>query len=266
MALDTAAKRWAAAGAGRPWLRSNFPNAGKDGTWRAGAGNAYPVATFSGDQNLAPALFSNTPTFYAPTVTAGAVALTPSLFNNAPTLYAPVVAATYALTPTLFSNTSTFYAATVTVGAVNLTPSLFSNAPTFYAAVVAQPSTTVGRPASDTSNSGWLPSTGSDLYAMVDEATPDAADYIYATATGSICQMALNNTTYPGSSTQVLRYRGSSSTGNSVIVRLKNTGGATVRTATQLLTASDTEYSITLTAGEIAAITSGAMTVELESA
>lgn len=48
MALDSAAKRWAAAGVGRPWARTNFPNSAKDDTWRPGAGNAYPVATFSG--------------------------------------------------------------------------------------------------------------------------------------------------------------------------------------------------------------------------
>jgi len=128
------------------------------------------------------------------------------------------------------------------------------------------PSVTVGRPVSDSSNSGWTPSTGSDLYAMLDEVTPDALDYIVTTATGSICELALNATTYPGTSSQKLSYRASSSTGNSVIVRLKNTGGATVRNETQVLTSTDTLYEITLTAPEIAAITSGAMSVELESA
>lgn len=125
---------------------------------------------------------------------------------------------------------------------------------------------TVGRPASDASNAGWTASTGSDLYAMLDEVTPDAGDYIVTTATGSICEMQLQTTAYPGTSAQKLSYRASSSTGNSVIVRLKNTGGATVRTETQVLTATDTLYEITLTAPEIAAITSGALSVELESA
>ena len=125
---------------------------------------------------------------------------------------------------------------------------------------------TVGRPASDTSNSGWTASTGSDLYAMLDEVTPDAADYIVATSVGAVCELALTTTGYPGTASQVLKFRASSSTGNSVIVRLRNTGGATVRSQTQLLTATDTEYSIGLTAGEIAAITSGALSVQLESA
>ena len=124
---------------------------------------------------------------------------------------------------------------------------------------------TIGRPASDTSNIGWTASTGTDLFAMVDEVTPDALDYIVTTATGSICELALDTTAYPGTASQALKYRASSSTGNSLIVRLKN-GATTIRTETQALTASDTEYTITLTSGEIAAITSGSLSVELESA
>ena len=124
---------------------------------------------------------------------------------------------------------------------------------------------TIGRPASDTSNSGWTASTGTDLFAMVDEVTPDALDYIVTTATGSVCELALDTTAYPGTASQILKYRASSSTGNSLIVRLKN-GATTIRTETQALTASDTEYTITLTSGEIAAITSGSLSVELESA
>ncbi len=124
---------------------------------------------------------------------------------------------------------------------------------------------TIGRPASDTSNSGWTASTGTDLFAMLDEGTPDPLDYIVTTATGSVCELALEQTAYPGTASQALKYRASSSTGNSLIVRLKN-GATTIRTETQALTASDTEYTITLTSGEIAAITSGSLSVELESA
>jgi hypothetical protein len=124
---------------------------------------------------------------------------------------------------------------------------------------------TIGRPTSDTSNTGWTASTGSDLYAMLDEVTPSDTDYISSNAIGQVCKMALNATDYPGTASQVLKYRASSSTGNSVIVRLKE-GATTIRAETQALTATDTEYSITLTSGEIAAITSGSLSVELESA
>ena len=124
---------------------------------------------------------------------------------------------------------------------------------------------TKGRPASDTSNTGWAASTGVDLYAMLDEEVPSAIDYISASSVGAVCEMALNSTTYPGSAAQRLRYRASSSTGHSVIVRLKQ-GAIVIRSETQALTDTDTEYSIALTPGEIAAITSGALSVQLESA
>lgn len=88
----------------------------------------------SGAQTLTPSLFTNTQTFYAPTVGRGAVSLTPSLFTNSQTFHGPTVTANYGLTPTLFTNTQTFHAATVTPGGVTLTPALFTNSQTFYAA------------------------------------------------------------------------------------------------------------------------------------
>lgn len=124
---------------------------------------------------------------------------------------------------------------------------------------------TLGRPVSDNSNTGWVASTGGDLYAMLDEVTPDPLDYISASSVGLICEVALNATAYPGGASQQLKYWASSSTGNSVIVRLKE-GATTIRTTTQVLTPTDTEYTIMLTSGDIAAITSGTLSVELESA
>jgi hypothetical protein len=123
----------------------------------------------------------------------------------------------------------------------------------------------LGRPASDISNSGWAPSTGTTLYSMLNEPIPAESTYIFSTRVGDVCELALSATTFPGSSTQSLKIRGSSSTGNGVLIQLKNTSGAVVRSATQLFTPTDTEYSIALTPGEIAAITSGALSVVLES-
>jgi hypothetical protein len=100
---------------------------------------------------------------------------------------------------------------------------------------------------------------------MLDEVTASDSDYISATTVGATCEMALSPTSYPGSATQVLKYRGSSTTGNGVIISLKNTAGAVVRSETQMFTPTYTEYTITLTSGEIAAITSGALSVTLES-
>lgn len=90
-------------------------------------------------QTLTPSLFTNTPTFYAPTVTPGPVTLTPGLFTNTPVFYGPTVSqggSTQTLTASLFTNTPIFFAATVTPGAVTLTPGLFTNSPTLYAPTV----------------------------------------------------------------------------------------------------------------------------------
>ncbi len=113
-------------------------------------------------QTLTPSLYTNSQTFYAPTVSVGAVTLTPALYTNeqtfysaevtqpagvqdlapglyenAQTFYSATVAASYTLQPALYENAQTFYAPTLSATAT-LTPSLYSNAQPFYAAVVAQ--------------------------------------------------------------------------------------------------------------------------------
>jgi len=90
----------------------------------------------SATQTLTPSLFTNSNTFYTPTVSAS-YALTPSLFTNSGTFYTPTLAASYALTTSLFTNSATFYQPTVTPGSIALTPDLFSNAAAFYSPAVA---------------------------------------------------------------------------------------------------------------------------------
>ena len=46
MALDSATKRQAVPGVGRPWIRSQFPVSAKDRGWRSSVGLSYPVANF----------------------------------------------------------------------------------------------------------------------------------------------------------------------------------------------------------------------------
>lgn len=46
MALDSAAKRQAVPGVGRPWMRGQFPSVGKGREWRSSAALSYPVANF----------------------------------------------------------------------------------------------------------------------------------------------------------------------------------------------------------------------------
>lgn len=125
----------------------------------SGSATYYTLActiTQSSGDTLTPALFSNTNTFYAPTVSAS-YGLTPSLFSNSQTFYsstvtpsstlsadrfdnsaaffAPTVTASYALTASLFENSATFFEPVIT-GLYSLTPSRLDNAGTFYAATV----------------------------------------------------------------------------------------------------------------------------------
>lgn len=90
-------------------------------------------------QSLTASLFTNTQTFFAPTVTGGASTqdLTPDLFTNSQTFYAPTVTGgAVTLLPTLYTNTQTFYAPAVTVGAANLLPDLFTNTNQFFSPTV----------------------------------------------------------------------------------------------------------------------------------
>ena len=98
---------------------------------------ALRPAAGGGAQSLTPSLFTETNTFYAPTVSFPAQSLTPSLFSNSNTFYAPTVHTTYGLTPALFSETNTFYSPLVTQGAQFLTPALFTETNTFYSATIS---------------------------------------------------------------------------------------------------------------------------------
>lgn len=112
------------------------------------------------------------------------------------------------------------------------------------------------RPISDVSNSGWTPSSGSDLFAMIGEAVRNDATYISATAAGAICEVLLGTSSGdPLSSINHLpRIVMSAGTGG-IIVRLKQ--GATVIKAWTYasLAGTDTLYEPTLTSGEIDSIT-----------
>lgn len=97
-----------------------------------------PAAGGAGAQTLTPSLFTNSQSFYAPSVTTGAVTLTAGLFTNSNSFFGHTLTTNYGLVATLFTNSQTFYAPTVTPGAVTLTPGLFSNSQTFYAPIVTQ--------------------------------------------------------------------------------------------------------------------------------
>lgn len=100
----------------------------------------YDPTVTAGTVTLLPNLYTNTQTFYSPDVTqtGGGQTLLPSLYTNTQTFYQPTVATTYTLAPALFTNNQTFYTPTVTAGAVTLQPSLYTNTQTFYSPTVTQ--------------------------------------------------------------------------------------------------------------------------------
>lgn len=122
------------------------------------------------------------------------------------------------------------------------------------------------RPASDITDGAWLPSTGTDLFAMVDEATYSDTDYVY-TESASACTMALGSLTDPVSSAgHILRYRMLSGSG-SLTIRLKQ-GASTIATfGPHTATGAAQDFEQTLTGGQADSITDyTALRVELEAA
>lgn len=64
------------------------------------------------------------------------------------------------------------------------------------------------RPDSDVSAGSWTASSGSDLYAMVDETSYSDSDYVSAIRADTTCELGLSNVTDPVSSSgHVLRVR-----------------------------------------------------------
>lgn len=122
--------------------------------------------------------------------------------------------------------------------------------PFFTPVVTAQ----YARPTSDISSGTWTASSGSDLYAMLDESAPDDGDYIVTTG-ASTCEVALGTLSDPGSSAgHVVRYRISSASGG-ITVRLRQ-GTTTIATWTHASAPSSlTTYEQTLTGGEADSIT-----------
>ncbi len=122
--------------------------------------------------------------------------------------------------------------------------------PLFKPAVTAQ----YARPTSDVSAGTWTASTGSDLYAMLDETSANDSDYI-TTTSATTCEVALGSLTDPAVSTgHIVRYR-ISATGGGIIVRLRE-GSTTIASWTHdPAPGSLTTYAQQLSGGEADSIT-----------
>lgn len=94
---------------------------------------------------IKPGLFSNTNSFYSPTVTqaTSTQTLIHNRYDNDNTFYAPAVSVgAVTLNADLFTNGNTFYQPTVNRGSVTLSASIYSNTNEFYAASISTNGTT----------------------------------------------------------------------------------------------------------------------------
>jgi hypothetical protein len=93
------------------------------------------------------------------------------------------------------------------------------------------------RPISDTDAVGWTPSSGGDLYAMIDESTYSDTDYIYTQTPNADAEVALTSMSDPGVSYgHVARYRARAENGGQVKVGVYE-GAVLVQEWTDTLTA-----------------------------
>lgn len=106
---------------------------------------------------------------------------------------------------------------------------------------------TVYRPGSDISVSGWVPSTGSDLFGCIDESTASDVDYITSPDLSTSATMGLTASVPAGNWAVNVRGRRMGVTG-SIRVVLLSSGGAPVGTSSwQPLTAGFADYSFNVT-------------------
>ena len=121
-------------------------------------------------------------------------------------------------------------------------------------------------PVSDVAAGSWLPSSGSDLYAMVDETAYSDTDYIYATS-ATTCTLALTSGSDPSSSSgHILRYRLLAGSG-SISVVLKQGTSTIASWGPHTLTGAAQDFAQTLTGTQADSITDySALRVEITSA
>ena len=121
-------------------------------------GGAFEVSGGAGTQTLTPSLYTNSNTFYAATVTPGAVTLAPARYDNTNQFYSPTVSYSNTLVPGLLTNTNEFYSPTVSAPYVivqYLLPGLFVNSNQFFQATVSQLVEGGGGSGKKSKSKGW---------------------------------------------------------------------------------------------------------------
>src|SRR6478609_397960 len=127
--------------------------------------NSFEAATVSATADIAGSLFSNTNTFFGATVINGQN-ISGGLFTNANSFNGAVVSATYSITGSLFSNSNTFYGATVSQGGStqSITGALFSNTNSFFTSATTKTYSIAGGLFTNTNS--FFPATVSTTYGI----------------------------------------------------------------------------------------------------
>ena len=120
---------------------------------------------------------------------------------------------------------------------------------------------TLVQPNATTSAGAWVPTGAATLHAAINELVASDTQYISVNS-ASTTELELAEAAFPGTANQTLAYWASSTQGSTLTVTLKQ-GVTTIMTRTHALTVTDTLYTQTLTAPEIALITAGAIQVTL---
>lgn len=97
----------------------------------------------SSAQTITGALFEETNTFFASTITPGVVTISGALFSDADIFFAATISQVTTITGALFTDADTFFAATLTPGPVTITGALYTDADTFFAATVTPGAVTI---------------------------------------------------------------------------------------------------------------------------
>jgi hypothetical protein len=124
----------------------------------------------------------------------------------------------------------------------------------------------IGRPTSPETAGAWVPSTGTSLAAMLNEVTPNSANYI-STTSASTCKVRLSGVADPlTNSGQVVSYQCWSPNGNGLTVRLMLGGTEIAHWTHAALPTTPTIYAQSLTGPQCDAITDyAALDLQFES-
>jgi hypothetical protein len=178
------------------------------------------AATVSGTATVATAAVEATSSLTLAASTAASTATVAIAAASAPTLGAAtaVAAAAVAITASSAVTTTAAAAASAATAAVAATATVTLTAATASGSATSE-TPQYGRPISDIDATGWTASGGGALYAMVDEATYNDADYIYTETPDADAEVAITSLSDPSSSAgHVVRYRARALNGGQIKV------------------------------------------------